>query len=59
MKVDITSPSNAEGNQLLSEMGGKQIPLLVVLAPDGKQVFRRDWYFASEVIEAVKSAQGD
>lgn len=57
MKVDITSPTNKAGNTLLQEMGGKQIPLLVVLSPAGEQVFRRDWYNASEVVQAVESAK--
>jgi len=57
MKVDITSPSNVAGNDLLVEMGGKQIPLLVVLSPDGEQVFKRDWYKASEVVDAVQEAK--
>lgn len=58
MKVDITSPSNVDGTDLLVEMGGKQIPLLIVLSPEGKQVFKRDWYKASEVVEAIESARG-
>ncbi|MGB0767480.1 MAG: cytochrome c biogenesis protein CcdA [Phycisphaeraceae bacterium] len=58
MKVDITSPSNVAGNALLKEMGGKQIPLLVVLSPDGEPVFKRDWFKASDVVEAVKLARG-
>jgi thiol:disulfide interchange protein DsbD len=57
MKVDITSPSNVDGTDLLVEMGGKQIPLLVVLSPDGEQVFKRDWFKASEVVEAIQAAR--
>lgn len=59
MKVDITSPSNVAGTNLLVEMGGKQIPLLVVLSPDGKQVFKRDWFKASEVVDAIGQARGE
>jgi thiol:disulfide interchange protein DsbD len=58
MKVDITSPSNVDGTNLLVEMGGKQIPLLVVLSPDGEQVFKRDWFKASDVVEAIEQAKG-
>lgn len=58
MKVDITSPANVDGNDLLVEMGGKQIPLLVVLDAEGKQVFKRDWFKASEVVDAIKQAKG-
>ena len=58
MKVDITSPSNVAGTALLVEMGGKQIPLLVVLSPDGEQVFKRDWFKASEVVDAIEQARG-
>ena len=57
MKVDITSPSNVAGTDLLVQMGGKQIPLLVVLSPDGEQVFKRDWYKASEVVYAIEQAR--
>lgn len=57
MKVDITSPSNVDGTNLLLEMGGRQIPLLVVLNPDGEQVFKRDWFKASDVIQAINQAQ--
>ncbi len=59
MKVDITSKENINGLKLLTHFGGKQIPLLVVLSPDGEVVFKRDWYGPSEVIDAVGRARGE
>lgn len=59
MKVDITSTANVDGQALLNEMGSKQIPLLVVLSPDGEQVWKRDWYKASDVVDAIRTAKGN
>ena len=42
----------------LAEVGGLRIPLLIVLAPDGREVFRGDFYTIEQVLEAVRSARG-
>jgi thiol:disulfide interchange protein DsbD len=56
IKVDIT---NYElGNQMLSNVGRISIPLLVVFAPDGREVFKGDFYTVEQVIAAVRDAQG-
>lgn len=58
MKIDLTG-NNTVGNDLLAEVGGLRIPLLIVLAPDGREVFRGDFYTIEQVLEAVRSARGD
>ncbi|HBZ97084.1 MAG TPA: hypothetical protein DEO57_04500 [Phycisphaerales bacterium] len=57
MKIDLTG-NNTVGNDLLAEVGGLRIPLLIVLAPDGREVFRGDFYTIEQVLEAVRSARG-
>ena len=59
MKVDITSDKNIDGIELRNSYGYSQIPLLVVLTPEGKPVFKRDWYKQSEVIDAVNRARSE
>ena len=58
MKIDLTG-NNTVGNDLLAEVGGLRIPLLIVLAPDGREVFRGDFYTIEQVLEAVRLARGD
>ena len=58
MKVDLTG-NNTVGNDLLAEVGGLRIPLLIVLAPDGREVFRGDFYTIDQVVDAVNDARGD
>ncbi len=57
MKVDLTG-NNTSGNEKLAEVGGLRIPLLIVIAPDGREVFRGDFYTVEQVINAVRTAGG-
>ncbi len=57
IKVDITG-NNPEGKAKLKEAGRLTIPLLVIYAPDGHEVFKSDFYTADEVLEAVTRARG-
>ena len=56
MKVDITG-DNPAGREKLKQAGRLTIPLLVVYAPDGREAFKSDAYFASEVIAAIDAAR--
>lgn len=58
MKVDITSSANVAGTRKLAAMGRVAIPLLVVFAPDGSEVFKSDAYTVEQVVEAVREAKG-
>lgn len=58
MKVDITSAANVAGAAKLAEVGRVAIPLLVVYAPDGREVFKSDYYTIEQVVAAVREAQG-
>jgi thiol:disulfide interchange protein DsbD len=55
MKVDITG-NNPAGKAKLKEVGTLTIPLLVIFSPNGKQLFKSDFYTAEQVIEAVNKA---
>ena len=57
IKVDITG-NNPVGKAKLKEVGRLTIPLLVVYAPDGREVFKSDFYTADEVLRAVNVARG-
>ncbi len=57
IKVDITG-NNPAGKAKLKETGRLTIPLLVVFAPDGREVFKSDFYTADEVLKAVHRARG-
>ncbi len=57
MKVDLTG-NNTLGNEKLAEVGGLRIPLLIVIAPDGREVFRGDFYTVDQVLDAVHEAGG-
>ncbi len=57
IKVDITG-NNPPGKAKLKEVGRLTIPLLVVYAPDGREVFKSDFYTADEVLRAVNEARG-
>lgn len=57
MKVDLTG-NNEAGNALLRQSGRLTIPLLVVLAPDGREVFKSDAYTSAQVIDAINEARG-
>lgn len=53
MKVDLTS-SNPDGSALLSKAGRVTIPLLVIYAPDGKEMFKSDSYTVTQVADILK-----
>jgi thiol:disulfide interchange protein DsbD len=55
MKVDITG-NNPAGNAKLKEVGTLTIPLLVIFSPNGKQLFKSDFYTADQVYKAVTKA---
>ena len=55
MKVDITG-HNPAGKAKLREVGNLTIPLLVIFAPDGKQVFKNDFYTVAQIQKAVTEA---
>lgn len=57
MKVDLTG-SNEAGSKKLRELDRVAIPLLVVVSPDGREVFKGDFYTASQVVEAIGRARG-
>jgi thiol:disulfide interchange protein DsbD len=54
MKVDLTG-SSPEGRKKLQEAGSLTIPLLVVYQPDGRPVFKSDFYTAGQVAEAIRA----
>lgn len=56
MKVDLTS-SDSAGWKLLEEHERVAIPLLVVLAPDGRTVFKQEVYTPQQVVAALEKAQ--
>jgi thiol:disulfide interchange protein len=55
MKVDITG-NNPAGKAKLKEVGTLTIPLLVIFSPNGKQLFKSDFYTAGQVYDAVTKA---
>jgi len=57
MKVDITG-RNPAGKAMLTETGRLTIPLLVVYAPNGSEVFKSDFYTVDQVVEAIGEAEG-
>ena len=55
LSVDLTGGNEVQAERL-KVAGSATIPLLVVLAPDGREVFRSDSYGPQQVIEAVDRA---
>ncbi len=55
MKVDITG-NNPAGKAKLREVGNLTIPLLVIFAPDGKQIFKSDFYTVQQILDNVTKA---
>jgi thiol:disulfide interchange protein len=55
IKVDLTG-SNPAGRKMLQEAGSLTIPLLLVYKPDGRPVFRSDFYTADQVVEAIRAS---
>lgn len=56
IKVDITG-NNPVGNDMLRAAGRVTIPLIVVYAADGTEVFKSDSYTQSQVLEAIEEAK--
>ena len=56
IKVDITGNNDA-GNEALKRAGRTTIPLFVVYAADGTEVFKSDAYTATQVIDAIEAAK--
>jgi len=55
IKVDLTG-SNPAGRKMLQEADSLTIPLLLVYKPDGRPVFRSDFYTAGQVVEAIRAS---
>jgi thiol:disulfide interchange protein DsbD len=55
VKVDITG-NNPAGKAKLKEVGNLTIPLLVIFSPNGKHVFKSDFYTVGQVLKAVNDA---
>ena len=55
MKMDITG-NNPAGKAKLREVGNLTIPLLVIFSPDGKQIFKNDFYTAAQIQKTVTGA---
>jgi len=58
IKVDLTG-NNVDGNAMLSSLQWAGIPLLVILAPDGREIFKSDAYTIDQVVSAIAEARGD
>lgn len=56
IKVDLTG-NNEAGNAMLAKVGRVQIPLLVVFAPDGREVWSNDYYTPDQVLDAIEQAR--
>ena len=57
IKVDLTG-NNQSGNQLLNDVGGLRIPLLIINDGKGEEVFRGDFYTVDQILDAVQTAKG-
>jgi thiol:disulfide interchange protein len=56
IKIDLTG-NNIEGNNMLTAVQRRSIPLLVIFAPDGREVFKGDFYTIEQVVSAVEGAK--
>ena len=56
IKVDITG-NNEIGNEALRKAKRATIPLLVIYAPNGTEVFKSDAYTPQQVIDAIAAAK--
>jgi thiol:disulfide interchange protein DsbD len=52
MKVDITG-NNPTGKAKLREVGNLTIPLLIIFSPNGKQIFKSDFYTVEQLYNAI------
>lgn len=57
IKVDLTG-NNTVGNAMLRDVDRLTIPLLVVFSPDGREIFKGDYYTPDQVVQAVADAKG-
>ncbi len=57
IKVDITARAKSPGWSMLQAVGRREIPLLVVFAPDGTEVFKENFYTVREVLDAIEGAR--
>ncbi len=55
IKIDLTG-NNIEGNAMLTSVQRRSIPLLVILAPDGRELFKSDFYTVDQVERAIAEA---
>ncbi|MFC1812500.1 cytochrome c biogenesis protein CcdA [Thermodesulfobacteriota bacterium] len=58
IKVDITG-NNPAGKAKLKKVGILTIPLLVIYDPDGREVFKKDFYTVDQVMQAIAEARGN
>jgi thiol:disulfide interchange protein DsbD len=56
MKVDLTG-GYPDGQLKLKETGSVTIPWLVIFAPDGREVFKANWYTATQITDALTQAK--
>ncbi|UCH23334.1 MAG: thioredoxin family protein [Deltaproteobacteria bacterium] len=56
IKVDITG-KNPAGKERLKKIGHLTIPLLVIYAPGGKEIFRGDFYTADQIYQVIENAR--
>jgi len=56
IKVDITG-NNPMGKAKLKAVGKLTIPLLVIYAPSGREVFKKDFYTVDQVLQAINQAR--
>ncbi|MFC1516273.1 protein-disulfide reductase DsbD family protein [Thermodesulfobacteriota bacterium] len=54
IKVDITG-KNVQGKAKLKAVGKLTIPLLVIYDPNGREVFKSDFYTADQVLQVVEN----
>ncbi len=57
IKVDLTG-NNESGRALLKSFNRLTIPLVVILAPDGREVFKSDAYAPAQITRALDEARG-
>jgi thiol:disulfide interchange protein DsbD len=57
IKVDITG-NNTAGNAMLTNVQRRSIPLLVIFGPDGRELFKSDFYTIDQVVTAINTANG-
>lgn len=56
MKVDLTG-GYPDGKKMLGKTGAVMIPWLVIFAPDGREVFKADWYTAGQITDSLTRAR--